>query len=162
MALLEINDLHTSYGAINEELKKMGIKELNIKAISDAVINIRSSKLPDPAKIANAGSFFKNPQITNSWFRELKTKFPGIIGYEQTDNTVKLAAGWLIEQCGPGNGVSWKGFRRGDAGCHAKQALVLVNYGHASGREIYDLGEEILESIKEKFDVILEKEVNII
>jgi UDP-N-acetylmuramate dehydrogenase len=147
---------HTSYGAITKELERRGVKELNIKAISDAVISIRSSKLPVPASIGNAGSFFKNPSVSKEKYLLLKDQFENIIGHENIDGTVKLAAGWLIEQCG------WKGFRRGDAGCHADQALVLVNYGHASGSEIYDLSGEVFQSVKEKFGVILEREVNII
>jgi UDP-N-acetylmuramate dehydrogenase len=147
---------NTSYGAIEQELEKEGVQELSIKAISDAVIRIRSSKLPDPAVTGNAGSFFKNPQISGEQLQTLKNQFPAIVGYPLEDGSVKLAAGWLIEQCG------WKGYRKGDAGCHPKQALVLVNYGHASGREIYDLSTEILESVKEKFGVQLEREVNII
>lgn len=147
---------HTSYGAINDELEKMGVKELNIKAISRAVINIRSSKLAEPKEIGNAGSFFKNPEVTAAKLEELKLKFPGIIAYPLPDGNAKLAAGWMIEQCG------WKGYRKGDAGCHAKQALILVNYGHATGKEIYDLSEEILQSVKNKFGVTLEREVNII
>jgi len=147
---------NTSYGAIEQELDKAGVKDLSVKAISDAVIRIRSAKLPDPAVIGNAGSFFKNPVISNHRFRSLKTGFPGIVGYPLEDGSAKLAAGWLIEQCG------WKGFRKGDAGCHAKQALVLVNYGNASGKDIYDLSTAILESVNEKFGVQLEREVNII
>lgn len=147
---------NTSYGAIEQELERMGVKELSIKAISDAVINIRSSKLPDPAEIGNAGSFFKNPVISTEQFTSLELKFENIIGHKNSNSTVKLSAGWLIEQCG------WKGFRRGDAGCHAKQALVLVNYDNASGKEIYDLSEEILQTVKNKFDILLEREVNII
>ncbi len=147
---------NTSYGAIEQELESIGVKELTIKAISDAVINIRASKLPDPAKIGNAGSFFKNPSVSSEQFKILNSKFESIAGHENLDGTFKIAAGWLIEQCG------WKGFRLGDAGCHAKQALVLVNYGHAKGDEIYNLSEEILQSVREKFDVKLEREVNII
>ena len=153
---------HTSYGAIQQELEKMGIKELSIKNISKAVINIRSSKLPDPAQIGNAGSFFKNPSVSKEKLESLKEKFPSIVGYENIDGTVKLAAGWLIEHCGPKNGISWKGFRRGDAGVHSKQALVLVNYNNAKGKDIYDLSEKIFQSVKKKFDVELEREVNII
>ncbi len=152
---------NTSYGAIEQELEKMGIKELSIKAISDAVISIRSSKLPNPAEIGNAGSFFKNPTVTKEQFQHLQSKFQSIAGYENINGSVKLAAGWLIEQCGP-IAATWKGFRRGDAGCHARQALVLVNYGKATGKEIYDLSEEILQSVKEKFNIALEREVNII
>ena len=147
---------HVSYGAITEELEKMGVKDLSIKAVSQAVINIRSSKLPDPEKIANAGSFFKNPEVSADKYEELKLKFPAIVAYPLAKGTVKLAAGWMIEQCG------WKGYRKGDAGCHAKQALVLVNYGNATGKEIYDLSEEILQSVNKKFGVVLEREVNII
>lgn len=154
---------NTTYGAIEQELEKMGVKELSINAISDAVINIRSSKLPDPRQIGNAGSFFKNPEIENSKYVMLKEKFPGIVGYPLPNGNVKLAAGWLIEQCGPGSsGTSWKGYRKGDAGCHAKQALVLVNYGNAAGREIVELSEDILRSVKNKFNVELEREVNIL
>lgn len=147
---------HTSYGSLHEELDRMGIKKLTIQAVSQAVINIRSSKLPDPAVIGNAGSFFKNPTITVAEFEDLKQKFPAIVGYETLSGSVKLAAAWLIEQCG------WKGFRRGDAGCHEKQALVLVNYGNASGAEILALSEEIQQSVFKKFGITLEREVNIV
>lgn len=153
---------NTSYGAIEQELERMGIKELSIQAISQAVINIRSSKLPDPAKIGNAGSFFKNPSVSKESFEQLKQNFPGIVGFNNPDGTVKLAAGWLIEHAGPTPTQSWKGYRRGDAGCYDKQALVLVNYGNASGREIYDLSEAILQSVKQKFGVELEREVNVL
>jgi UDP-N-acetylmuramate dehydrogenase len=147
---------NTSYGAIEQELERMGVTELSIRAISDAVISIRSSKLPDPAQIGNAGSFFKNPAVAKEKFLALREKFPGIIGYENPDGSMKLAAGWLIEQCG------WKGYRENDAGVHAQQALVLVNYGHAKGSEIFGLSERILQSVQEKFDVVLEREVNVL
>ena len=147
---------HTSYGALEEELEKMGIQELSIKAVSDAVIRIRSSKLPDPSMVGNAGSFFKNPVITQYQYDILKKSHPSIPGYPAGVGLIKLAAGWLIEQCG------WKGYREGDAGCYPKQALVLVNYGQAKGQEIWDLSCRIIESVKEKFDVELEREVNII
>ncbi len=153
---------NTSYGAIEQELEQMGVKELSAKAISDAVIRIRRAKLPDPKDIGNAGSFFKNPSVPVPVFEGLKTRFPAIVGYPNAIGTVKLAAGWLIEQCGPQPGTSWKGFRRGDAGCHANQALVLVNYGKATGKEIYDLSEEILQSVKLRFGVGLEREVNVV
>lgn len=153
---------NTSYGAIEQELEKMNVSLLSIQAISQAVINIRSSKLPDPAVTGNAGSFFKNPEITNDIFSTLKNNFPGIIGYALPNGNTKLAAGWLIEQCGPKAGASWKGYRKGDTGCHAKQALVLVNYGNASGNDIYELSQAIIDSVNKKFSVILQREVNII
>ncbi|MCP9752321.1 UDP-N-acetylmuramate dehydrogenase [Ferruginibacter sp. HRS2-29] len=147
---------NTSYGAIEQELEKMGVQELNIQSVSQAVINIRQSKLPDPKVIGNAGSFFKNPEIAAEKFEQLKEDFPSIVGYPLPNDKVKLAAGWLIEQCG------WKGYRKGDAGCHAKQALVLVNYGHANGNEILQLSNDIINSVQEKFGVMLNREVNII
>jgi UDP-N-acetylmuramate dehydrogenase len=147
---------NTSYGAINQELERMGVKELSIQSVSQAVINIRTSKLPDPKEIGNAGSFFKNPVIPNEQFIELKKAFPSIVAFPSSDNHTKLAAGWLIEQCG------WKGYRRNDAGCYPRQALVLVNYGNASGNEIFDLSETIIQSVSGKFGISLEREVNII
>jgi len=144
---------HTSYGALREEL---GDRELSIRAISEAVIRIRRSKLPDPAEIGNAGSFFKNPTVKAGRYEELKGKFPEMVAYPAEGGNFKLAAGWLIEQCG------WKGVRRGDAGVHARQALVLVNYGNAKGEEIYALSEAVLQSVQDRFGVILEREVNII
>ena len=134
----------------------MGVKNVTIAAISQAVINIRRSKLPDPAVIGNAGSFFKNPEIDATLFENLKQMHSGIVGYALPNGKVKLAAGWLIEQCG------WKGYRNGDAGCHAKQALVLVNYGNASGQEIYALSTKIIASVEEKFGVLLSREVNVV
>ena len=147
--------INTSYGAISQELEKMGVINPSIKDVSNAVINIRSSKLPDPKITGNAGSFFKNPVIDKDLADSLKSTYTDM-PYFPTGNRVKLAAGWLIEQCG------WKGYRKGDAGCYDKQALVLVNYGSASGNEIYDLSEEILQSVKERFRVTLEREVNIL
>jgi len=147
---------NTSYGAIEQEMERMGVKELSIRAISDAVIHIRSSKLPNPAEIGNAGSFFKNPEISKEKYEALKEAFPAIVAYPLPHDQYKLAAGWLIEQSG------WKGYRDGDAGVHAKQALVLVNYGHASGEELVELSWKVIESVKEKFGVVLEREVNII
>lgn len=149
------HSFHISYGAIEQELNKQGVTEISIRAISDAVIRIRSSKLPDPAFIGNAGSFFKNPEISAIQFDELKDKYPEMVGYPLPGGKVKLAAGWLIEKAG------WKGFREGDAGCHEKQALVLVNYGHAKGEEIFNLSKKILKDVFEKFRVMLEREVNI-
>ena len=146
----------TGYGAIQDELQKMNVAGLSIAAISQAVINIRRSKLPNTAIIGNAGSFFKNPTIDNHVFYELRNHFPNMVGFATDDNKMKLAAGWLIEQCG------WKGYRNGDAGCYDKQALVLVNYGAATGEEIYALSQQIIHSVQQKFGVTLEREVNII
>lgn len=147
--------LHTSYGAIREELKKMGVHTPSIQDVSQAVIHIRRSKLPDPAEIGNAGSFFKNPVVEQSKFLELSAKFADMPSYPHEEESVKLAAGWLIEQCG------WKGYRNGNAGVHKNQALVLVNYGGATGKEILALSEKIQASVLEKFGVELEREVNV-
>ena len=133
----------------------MGL-EPNLKNISDAVIAIRQQKLPDPKKIGNSGSFFKNPVVDNEKFQALKKQFPNIVGYPVSETQTKLAAGWLIDQAG------WKGYQNGDAGVHKNQALVLVNYGNAKGKEIWDLSEKILQSISEKYGIELEREVNII
>ncbi len=156
LRLNKIPQFNISYGSIKEELEKMNIMTLSIQAISQAVINIRSSKLPDPEVIGNAGSFFKNPEINKHELRKLKGIEPGIPSYKINEDKFKIPAAWLIEKCG------WKGYRKGDAGCHEKQALVLVNYGNASGKEIYELSEEIGISVQEKFNIDLEKEVNII
>lgn len=148
--------LHTEYGAIRNELAQMGIDKPTIKDVAQAVIKIRQSKLPDPKKIRNSGSFFKNPVIDQKLFDELKLKFPEIVGYPSGDDKVKVAAGWLIENAG------WKGKRFEDAGVHKDQALVLVNYGNATGKEIYDLSEKIIQDIFEKYNIHLEREVNVI
>ncbi|MEO8110374.1 MAG: UDP-N-acetylmuramate dehydrogenase [Ginsengibacter sp.] len=145
-----------SYGAIESELERMNVQELTIQAISEAVIKIRTSKLPDPSVIGNAGSFFKNPEIDKQELHELLQIEPALPNYKIDDEIFKIPAGWLIEQCG------WKGYRKGDAGCYEKQALVLVNYGNATGKEIFDLSDEIKISVKEKFGIDLEREVNII
>ena len=145
-----------SYGAIEKELEKMKVKDLSVQNISQAVINIRSSKLPDPAKIGNAGSFFKNPTIGEEQFNQLKNSYPNIPNYPNQHSTSwKIPAAWLIEQCG------WKGYRKNNVGCNPLQPLVLVNYGHATGKEIFDLSEEIIQSVKNKFSIELEREVNI-
>ncbi|AWO00525.1 UDP-N-acetylenolpyruvoylglucosamine reductase [Chitinophaga alhagiae] len=154
--LLKKPAINTSYGAIEQELERMGISHPTIRDVSQAVINIRSSKLPNPAEIGNAGSFFKNPEISAEKYEQLKAAFPGIVAYPLPGNRYKLAAGWLIEQCG------WKGFREGDAGVHGRQALVLVNYGHANGADIYALSTRVLDSVREKFGVALEREVNVV
>lgn len=147
---------HVEYGAIKDTLTEMGVTEMSIKAISDAVIHIRQSKLPNPAEIGNAGSFFKNPEIPNTQFEALKAQFPTIPSYPVNETTTKVPAGWLIEQAG------WKGQRFGNVGVHAKQALVLVNYGGGKGEEIKDLSQKIQASVKEKFGIQLSAEVNFI
>lgn len=149
---------HLEYGAIKTELEKMRIanSDITIQKVSDAVIAIRQSKLPDPAEIGNAGSFFKNPVISSEVFNTLKEKHEGIPAYLQKDGSYKVAAGWLIEKAG------WKGFKEGDYGVHKMQALVLVNYNNSKGFEILDLSERIIQSVKEKFAISLEREVNII
>jgi UDP-N-acetylmuramate dehydrogenase len=145
----------TSYGAIQQELETMGVKDLSIKVISEAVIRIRQSKLPDPAIIGNAGSFFKNPEINTEKYLELKMQLPDLPGYPGKMGLTKVPAGYLIEKAG------WKGYRAGDAGVHDKQALVLVNYGQASGQQMLELSEEIMQSVRIQFGIDLEREVNI-
>ncbi|MEO8712721.1 MAG: UDP-N-acetylmuramate dehydrogenase [Parafilimonas sp.] len=147
---------NTSYGAIELELEKMQVKKLSIQAISQAVINIRSSKLPDPAKIGNAGSFFKNPTISKEEFQKLNDVNSSIPKYIVDDDHIKIPAAWLIEQCG------WKGYRNNDAGVHIHQPLVLVNYGKANGHDIYIISEKIQQSVKHTFGIDLEREVNIV
>jgi len=147
---------NTGYGAIQSELDEMGVKELSVSAISQAVINIRSSKLPNPKELGNAGSFFKNPVVSKSEFERIAAQYPEMPHYPQPDSSEKLAAGWLIEQAG------WKGKRVGNCGVHAKQALVLVNYGGATGPEIYALSQAVLDAVEAKFGVLLEREVNIL
>jgi len=151
-------EFNVSYGAIKNQLEHNNVSQesLTIKAVSDAVIAIRQSKLPDPAKIGNSGSFFKNPVVSKELFEKLKNQFKEMPAYELPQGEFKLAAGWLIEKTG------WKGYTEGNYGVHKKQALVLVNYGGASGLEIYDLSERILLSVHDKFGVTLEREVNII
>lgn len=148
--------LNTSYGAIEEELKVMGITSPGIKEISQAVINIRRSKLPDPAEIGNAGSFFKNPEVSVELYERIKKDNPELVAYKTSDQKMKLAAGWLIEQCG------WKGKVVNKVGMHRKQALVLVNYGGASGQELLSHARKVQQSVKEKFGVEIEMEVNVI
>ncbi|MBX7203324.1 MAG: UDP-N-acetylmuramate dehydrogenase [Bacteroidia bacterium] len=149
------HQLHTEYGAIRDELKQGTTNLPDLLAISDAVIRIRQSKLPDPAKIGNAGSFFKNPVVEQKQYEQILEQYPDLVSYPAGEQKHKLAAGWLIEKAG------WKGYRKGDAGVHARQALVLVNYGNASGKEILQLSQDIISDIQQKFGVILEREVNI-
>ena len=148
--------LNSSYGAIQLELEKNNIKNPTIADISNAVITIRQSKLPDPKELGNSGSFFKNPVILKHQFRQLQHKFPEAPHYIISETEVKVPAGWLVEQCG------FKGKRFGDAGVHKNQALVLVNYGNATGQEIFDLSKRIQREVLKKFDVSLEAEVNIL
>ena len=150
------HQLNTSYGAIEDELAKKEITEPTIKNVSDAVIAIRESKLPNPKEIGNAGSFFKNPIIEQSLLQSIQKKYTDIPFYPIDKNYVKVPAGWLIDKAG------WKGKRIANYGVHLKQALVLVNYDNATGSEIYNLSESILQDIKNKFGITLEREVNIV
>lgn len=148
--------LNTTYGAINNELQAMGISKPGIRDVSNAVINIRRSKLPDPKITGNAGSFFKNPEIPAAKMQELKEKFPDIVAYPLANGAFKLAAGWLIEQCG------LKGFELNGAAVHQAQALVLINKGGCTGADVYRLSQHVMLKVAEKFGVQLEREVNII
>ncbi len=148
--------LNLSYGAIEQELTNRGIMHPTIKQVSQVVAAIRVSKLPDPSTIGNSGSFFKNPMIPQSQFSAIQQQYPQIAHYPAGENQVKLAAGWLIEQCG------WKGKVVGHTGTWKNQALVLVNHGNATGQEIYNLSSQIIDSVYTKFGVMLEREVNII
>ena len=150
------HQLNTSYGAIEKELADQNIIQPTIQNISDAVIAIRKSKLPDPKEIGNSGSFFKNPVISKTLFVALQKEYPNLPSYPVSDTEIKVPAGWLVEQAG------FKGKRFGDAGVHEKQALVLVNYGNATGLEIYRLAEEIQEKVLNSFKIPLEIEVNVI
>jgi UDP-N-acetylmuramate dehydrogenase len=126
-----------------------------IRDVSNAVIEIRSSKLPNPKEIGNAGSFFKNPVISKAQFDQLKITFPEMVGYPMDEQNVKVAAGWLIEKAG------WKGYREQDFGVHEKQALVLVNYGNSKGTDIYQLAQKIIQDVASKFQINLQMEVNV-
>ncbi|MBX8483827.1 UDP-N-acetylmuramate dehydrogenase [Pseudomonas cichorii] len=147
--------LHLEYGPVRQRLDDMGIKEPSPFDVSRAICAIRSEKLPDPAVLGNAGSFFKNPLVTAGQSEAIKRNYPGVVGYPQADGRVKLAAGWLIEQAG------WKGFREGDAGVHALQSLVLVNHGQATGLQLLSLARRIQADIVERFGVELEMEPNL-
>jgi UDP-N-acetylmuramate dehydrogenase len=147
---------NTSYGAIEQELNKMGVTTLSIQHIAQAVIQIRQSKLPDPKVMGNAGSFFKNPTISAASFVSLQQLWPTIPFYEVPHQLYKIPAAWLIEQCG------FKGYRKGDAGCNPLQPLVLVNYGAASGAEMIALSQMIIDAVQNRFGIVLEREVNIL
>jgi UDP-N-acetylmuramate dehydrogenase len=150
------HQFNITYGAIHDTLKSMNIITPTVQSISDAVIAIRQSKLPDPRVIGNAGSFFKNPTITPQHYQSLQKSFPQIPFYPSVNQEVKVPAGWLIEQCG------WKGKKINNIGVHTHQALVLVNYGNGNGEEIFSLAMKIAASVKEKFNITLTPEVNII
>ncbi|TWR29483.1 UDP-N-acetylmuramate dehydrogenase [Mucilaginibacter pallidiroseus] len=154
--LSAIPQLNLKYGAIEEELQNRGITQPTIKDVSQVVSYIRVSKLPDPSTIGNAGSFFKNPVIPIEQFTALQQKYPTVVNYPTSDGNIKLAAGWLIEQCG------WKGKTVGQTGTWKNQALVLVNHGNATGKEVYTLSSQIIDSVYTKFGVILQREVNVI
>lgn len=148
--------INVSYGDITSELEKLNIVNPTLKEVSNAVITIRQSKLPDPKVLGNSGSFFKNPIVLKSDFEAIHKKFSEMKFYEISDTQVKVPAGWLIEQAG------FKGKRFGDAGIHKNQALVLVNYGNATGQEILNVSKEIQDTIFKKFGIHIEAEVNII
>ncbi len=145
-----------NYKAISEQLIKNKIESPTINDIRQAVIQVRKSKLPDPKVLGNAGSFFKNPVLSKKDYEKLKNKFPNVVSFEGKDDCMKISAGWLIEQAG------WRNFRKGDAGVYDKQALVLINYGNATGKEILELADMIKDSVYDKFDIELKPEVDII
>lgn len=145
-------EFNLKYGQVEEKVNELG--EVNLKNIRQAIIDIRSSKLPDVTEVGNAGSFFKNPVVKTEAAEKIRAQFPDLPVYPVNEETVKLAAGWLIEKAG------WKGKREGHVGMHEKQALVLVNYGSATGNEIYEFSEKIMDSVQKKFGIELEREVN--
>jgi UDP-N-acetylmuramate dehydrogenase len=148
--------INTGYGDIQKELENNHVTNPTLKDVSNAVIAIRKSKLPDPKELGNSGSFFKNPIISRELFNKAKAQHPDIKHYDVSETEVKVPAGWMIEQAG------LKGYRDGDAGVHAKQALVLVNYGNASGQDILKLSKLVQKTVFEKFEIAIEAEVNVI
>ncbi|NMZ55735.1 UDP-N-acetylenolpyruvoylglucosamine reductase [Pseudomonas lundensis] len=154
-ALSRATRLHLEYGPVRQRLSEQGIHQPTATDVSRAISSIRSEKLPDPAVLGNAGSFFKNPVVSSAMAAELKLTHPNLVGYPQADGQVKLAAGWLIETAG------WKGFREDDAGVHRLQSLVLVNYGAATGLQLLSLAQRIQEDIARRFNVKLEMEPNL-
>ncbi len=154
--LNKIPEVNIRYKALKEYFEKNPVEEITIRDVNEAVKAIRRSKLPDTSVLGSAGSFFKNPVVSSEVAAELTDCFPGMPVFDMGGNNHKLAAGWLIEQCG------WKGKRSGNAGVYEKQALVLVNYGKATGKEIFDLSQQIIESVREKFGITLEREVTVI
>lgn len=153
-ALSRIAHLHLEYGPVRQRLTEQGVDQPTATDVSRAICSIRSEKLPDPAVLGNAGSFFKNPLVSATLVAQLKGQYPDLVAYAQPDGQMKLAAGWLIERAG------WKGFRDADAGVHKAQALVLVNYGNATGLQLLDLAQRIQKDISERFHVELEMEPN--
>lgn len=151
LTLSTIPEVNTRYGVIASEIQRQGL-DLTPQTVSAVVCQLRRSKLPDPADIGNAGSFFKNPVISDAQCAALKQRFPGLVSYPEAQGYSKLAAGWLIEQCG------WKGVREGDIGVHAKQALVLVNYGAGTAENLLALAARICASVQQQFSVTLEME----
>jgi UDP-N-acetylmuramate dehydrogenase len=148
--------LNINYGDVKAILESQNIINPSIKEVSNTIISIRQSKLPDPKIIGNSGSFFKNPIVSLNQLEFIKKKYPNVVNYKINENEFKIAAGWMIERAG------WKGKKFNNYGVHEKQALVLVNYGLANGMEIFNLSEEIILDIKDKFGITLEREVNII
>ncbi|WP_085683539.1 MULTISPECIES: UDP-N-acetylmuramate dehydrogenase [unclassified Pseudomonas] len=153
-ALDRVAHLHLEYGPVRQRLTEQGIEQPTPTDVSHAICSIRSEKLPDPAVLGNAGSFFKNPLVSAAVVAQIKAQHPDLVAYAQPDGQMKLAAGWLIERAG------WKGFREADAGVHKLQALVLVNYGAATGLQLLDLAQRIQKDIAERFNVELEMEPN--
>lgn len=156
LKLTKVPELNLGYTPLRSYFKNRPLESISLKEVSDAVKSIRRSKLPDPEVLGNAGSFFKNPIMTFEKVNQLKSRFSGIPFFAMGNDKYKIAAGWLIEQCG------WKGKRVGDAGVYDRQALVLVNYGHAAGKQIYDLSQQIVASVHEQFGITLEREVVVV
>lgn len=152
----EFSDFNVSYGAIQKKLDEKNISELNIQVISDTICEIRNSKLPNPLKLGNTGSFFKNAIIDLSVFEKLKSAYPEIPSYPAGDDKIKIPTAWLIEKAG------WKGKRKGQVGVYQSHALVIVNYGLSTGKEVFDFSESIIESVYEKFEIKIEREVNVL
>ncbi|MDZ7623225.1 MAG: hypothetical protein U5J96_02095 [Ignavibacteriaceae bacterium] len=145
-----------TYKALSDYLAKNGIINPTIKEVSSAVAEIRKSKLPDPQKIGNAGSFFKNPVVSEDSFRKLKAEYSDIVSFPSESGEIKISAGWLIEKCG------WKGKRVGDVGTSPDHALIICNFGNATGSEILEFAMRIKEEVSNRFGIILEEEVNIL
>ncbi len=161
LTLSKKENKNLSYKILSDYLEKNNIEVKSPKDISDAVMTIRKSKLPDPKIIGNAGSFFKNIFVKKAELEKLQAIYPEMPHFEE-DGVMKISAGWLIEQCGSASGTSWKGYRIGNVGVHDKQALVLVNHGGATGKEVLELSQNIIASVKEKFGLELVPEVNIV